>query len=233
MSFIDKFKLTKRQNIFLAKKLLVNNIYNSAKLEGLNVTFPETETILRGVNVGSVPIDEIECILNLRNAWKYLFKTLDEPFNLDYVCKINDYVSRNESLEWGKLRMGNVGISGTSYKPPIPIKQRVSQDIDNILKLNSVTEQGIYYFLYGIRNQLFWDGNKRTSTICANKILISGGVGILTIDEDNLLEFNKFLQKFYNDGIYETIADYLYETCIKGIEFERDLSEEQREEFER
>ena len=35
----DKFNLTKEQNLFLAKKVLVTSIYNSAKLEGLNITF--------------------------------------------------------------------------------------------------------------------------------------------------------------------------------------------------
>lgn len=65
---IDKFNLTKEQNIFLAKKTLVVNIYNSAKLEGLNMTFSDTQTILEGVNVPSLKLDEINCILNLRDA---------------------------------------------------------------------------------------------------------------------------------------------------------------------
>ena len=41
--------------------------------------------------------------------------------------------------------------------------------------------------LYGMRSQLFWDGNKRTSMIIANKIMIENGKGIITIKEDNLL----------------------------------------------
>ncbi len=44
--FQDKYVLTKEQNVFLAKKLIVENIYHSAKLEGCNVTFPDTKTIL-------------------------------------------------------------------------------------------------------------------------------------------------------------------------------------------
>ena len=58
----DKYKLTKEQNIFLAKKVLVLIIYNSAKLEGINTTYPDTKSILDGVNVPSLKLDEINCI---------------------------------------------------------------------------------------------------------------------------------------------------------------------------
>lgn len=44
-----KYKLTKEQNIFLAKKTIIENIYHAAKMERVNVTFPETQTILNGV----------------------------------------------------------------------------------------------------------------------------------------------------------------------------------------
>lgn len=100
----DKFNLTQEQNIFLAKRNLIDNIYASARLEGLNVTFPQTKTILEGVNVPNLKLDEIQCILNLRDAWNFVINNIEKEFNLDFVCKVNEYVSRNESLEWGNLR---------------------------------------------------------------------------------------------------------------------------------
>ena len=96
----DKYNLTLEQNIFLAKRNLVDNIYANAKMEGLNVTFPQTKTILEGVNVPSLKIDEIQCILNLRDACKYIINNINDTFNLDFVCKVNEFVARNESLEW-------------------------------------------------------------------------------------------------------------------------------------
>lgn len=83
----DKYNLTREQNIFLAKKVLVTIIYNSAKLEGINITFPETETILNGVNVPNVKLDDITCILNLRDAWKNVLNNITETLDLTYVCK--------------------------------------------------------------------------------------------------------------------------------------------------
>ena len=100
----NKYNMTQEQNIFLAKRNLVDNIYSNARLEGLNITFPQTKTILEGINVPELKIDEIQCILNLRDAWKYVINNIDLDFNLEFISKVNEYVSRNESLEWGKLR---------------------------------------------------------------------------------------------------------------------------------
>lgn len=100
----DKYNMTLEQNIFLAKRNLVDNIYASARMEGLNVTFPQTKTILEGVNVPNLKIDEIQCILNLRDAWNFVINHIQDEFDLDFICKVNEHVSRNESLEWGKLR---------------------------------------------------------------------------------------------------------------------------------
>ena len=98
LNIVDKYKLSKEENIFLAKKMLVSSIYSSAKIEGLNVTFPETQTILDGINVSKVKLDDITCILNLRDAWNYVINNIDEEVNLDFICMVNSFVSRNESL---------------------------------------------------------------------------------------------------------------------------------------
>lgn len=217
----DKYNLTIEQNMFLAKKLIVENIYNSAKLEGCNVTFPDTQTILDGISVPNLKISDIECVLNLRDAWKFLLNNISEPFELEFVCKMNSYVARNEALEWGVLRTGTVGISGTDYVPPTPVKESVVREIGRINNIENVTERAIRYFLWGMRSQLFWDGNKRTSTLCANKILMKGGKGILSIKEQNLREFNQRLTEFYNSNDYTVIEDFVYDNCIRGIDFKK------------
>ncbi|HUX47364.1 MAG TPA: Fic family protein [Desulfosporosinus sp.] len=217
----DKYNLTLEQNLFLAKKLIVENIYNSAKLEGCNVTFPDTQTILDGISVPNLKISDIECVLNLRDAWKFLLNNISKPFELEFVCKINSYVARNEALEWGVLRTGNVGISGTDYVPPTPVKESVDREIERINNIENVTERAIRYFLWGMRSQLFWDGNKRTSTLCANKILIKEGKGILGVKEQDLREFNKRLTEFYNSDDYSVIENFIYDKCIRGIDFQK------------
>lgn len=214
----DKYNLSLEENLFLAKKVLVSNIYNSAKLEGLNITFPETQTILDGVNVSGVKLDDITCILNMRDAWKEVLNNINDELNLDFICKINSFVSRNESLKWGVLRDGKVGISGTSYIPDIPVYEIIEKELLDILKIGEITLRAIKFMLYGMRKQLFWDGNKRTSMIVANKIMIQNGKGIITIKEENLLEFNKLLTEYYDTGNDEKLIKFIYDNCIFGLE---------------
>ncbi len=216
----NKYNMTQEQNIFLAKRNLVDNIYSNARLEGLNITFPQTKTILEGVNVPELKIDEIQCILNLRDAWKYVINNIDLDFNLEFISKVNEFVARNESIAWGQLRNGKVEITGTSYIPEIPNEEKIKKDITKILEIENPTERAIEYMLYGMRNQLFWDGNKRTSTICANKIMIQNGNGIIKIPDDKLQEFTTLLSEFYTTNEKEKIKQFIYENCIDGIVFE-------------
>ena len=213
----NKYNMTLEQNIFLAKRNLVDNIYANARMEGINITFPQTKTIIDGVNVPNLKLDEIQCVLNLRDAWKFVIANIDEEFNTEFICKINEYVARNESLEWGKLRTGRVEITGTEYIPEVPDKIQVEKEINDILKIENATERAITYMLYGMRSQLFWDGNKRTSTIAANKIMIANGVGIIKVPDNKLEEFNKLLTEFYNTNDMTKISKFIYENCIDGI----------------
>ena len=216
----DKYNLTLEQNIFLAKRNLVDNIYANARMEGLNITFPETKTILEGVNVPNLKIDEIQCILNLRDAWKYVINNVDKAFDLDFICKVNELVARNESIAWGVLRQGNVQITGTNYIPEIPSEEKVNQQITHILQIENATERAIEYMLYGMRSQLFWDGNKRTSTICANKIMIENGCGIIKVPDNKLKDFTILLSEFYSTNNKEKIKQFIFDECIDGIVFE-------------
>lgn len=215
----NRFNLTLEQNVFLAKRNIVDNVYSNARMEGINVTFPQTQTILDGINVQNLKIDEIQVILNLRDAWNYVISNIEKELDLEFICKINEFVARNESLEWGKLRNGKVTISGTEYIPEIPNYETVKKILQELLLIENATERAIEYMLYGMRKQLFWDGNKRTSTIVANKIMIENGCGIIKVSDNNLEKFNQLLSEFYTTNNKECIKEFLYNDCIYGIEF--------------
>lgn len=206
--------LTREQNIFLAKKTFVELVYNTAYIEGCNVTFPQTQTIIDGAVVNGVTVDDIQTVLNLRDAWKYCIEHVDNPLNLEYVCKINEFVSRNESLQWGTLRTGTVGVG--DFIPSVPVKEEVINKLEQIMEINDCIERAIEYFAYACKQQLFWDGNKRTSTIVASKILIESGNGILTIGKDNAEEFNVTLNHWYLKEELQPLKDCLRK-CIKTL----------------
>lgn len=213
----NRYNLTLEQNVFLAKRNIIDNIYANARMEGVNVTFPQTKTILEGVNVPDLKINEIQVILNLRDAWNYVINNIQDDFNLDFICKINEFVARNESIEWGKLRTGKVEITGTTHIPEIPQKEQVEQEINDILKIENPTQRAIEYMLYGMKKQLFWDGNKRTSTICANKIMIENGAGIIKVPDTKLEEFNVLLSNYYSLDEKQELIDFIYNNCIDGM----------------
>lgn len=218
MIFQDKFHLTPEQSMFLAKKKWDENVYCGMKMENRAVTFPQTRTILNGVNVPGVRLDDIQAILNMRDAWKYLLSTVAEPVTLDYLCKLNEYIARNEALEWGRLRTGSVGISGTDYLPLVPDRERTERELGEILSAEATaTEKALNVFAWGTRGQFFWDGNKRTSMTLANKILLSAGAGILTVTDRHMERFNELLLDFYNTGESGGLKTFLYENAIQGI----------------
>lgn len=62
--------LTREQNIFLAKKTFVELVYNTAYIEGCNVTFPQTQTIIDGAVVNGITVNDIQTAFNLRNVWR-------------------------------------------------------------------------------------------------------------------------------------------------------------------
>lgn len=80
-----KFSMTREENIFWAKRNLVDYIWKSANLEGIAVTFPETQTIVEGVSVQGKSIDDINNIVQMKHGWQKLFETVGEEFSLGYV----------------------------------------------------------------------------------------------------------------------------------------------------
>ena len=155
----------------------------------------------------------------MRDAWKFLLNTVNEEITFEYWCRLNEYIARNEALEWGKLRTGTVGISGTDYEPPVPNKEKTIEELTDILydANASATDKALKAFTWGIRGQFFWDGNKRTSLMLANKILILAGAGIMTITDKYMEQFNSLLLDYYNTGEREDLKQFLYQNAIQGI----------------
>lgn len=218
-NFKNKFHLLPEQSLFLGRKKWDENVYCGMKMENREVTFSQTQTILNGVNVPNLKLDDIQAILNMRDAWKFLLNTVNEEVTFEYWCKLNEYIARNEALEWGKLRTGTVRISGTDYEPPVPEKKKVVNDLNNILSdtTTSATDKALEIFIWGTRGQFFWDGNKRTSLLLTNKILLSAGAGIMTITDKYMEQFHLLLLNYYNTGVAEDLKQFLYRNAIQGM----------------
>lgn len=84
--------MTVDDNIRLAKKLLVENIYRSIRIEGISMTFSETQTVIDGMSVAGHSIDDINAVNDLKNAWYFILniaaEDIAEPVTVNKLKKL-------------------------------------------------------------------------------------------------------------------------------------------------
>ncbi len=217
-----KYHMTKEENIFVAKRNIIDYIWKSAKLEGLTVTYPDTEAIYNGMSVQGIKVSDIVAVNNLKHAWQFILDTLDYPTDYPFICKINQYVGGdNLIIRAGYLRNVPVSIGGTTWKPDMPIESQIKEELEEIMRISSPTDRALTLLLYIVRKQMFLDGNERTSMLAGNHVMISHGCGIISIPIEHQRTFTGMLIDFYESNRMDEIKQFLYENCIDGIEFKR------------
>ncbi len=213
-----KFSMTQEENIFWAKRNLVDYIWKSANLEGIAVTFPETQTIVEGVSVQGKSIDDINNIVQMKCGWQRLFETVNEELTLEYVKGLHRELGKMTVINAGALRLDEVRIAGSSYIPPVPDEAQTEKEVRGLLSGDKEwTEKALDVMLYFTKRQLFYDGNKRIAMMAANKVLIEHGCGILTVGQENLQEFFTLLVGYYErEEERERLKKFLY-GCLDGF----------------
>ena len=218
----NKFNLTREQNIFIAKRNIVDYIWKSANLEGIGVTYPETQTIYDGGVVNGLTVDNIIAINNLKYAWQFILENQDIESNYNVLCQLHKLTADKLVLDQnlGKIRTTPVNIGGTTWKPDFPIESKIKEEMEEILTQpeKTKTEIAIEIMLWIMRRQMFIDGNKRVAMLFANKIMIDNGCGILTIAQENQPTFYEKLIKFYETNDMTDLKQWIYDTSIDGIE---------------
>ena len=208
-----------RLNIDFAKRNLVDTIYKQAILEGVAVTFLDTETIIAGGKINGVSADDIQKVNNLKHAWQFILDDGVVTSKTDYsiLCLINRLVEEGFYYNAGKLRSVPVSIGGMKWKPELPIESVVIEQLGDILNEADVYKRAINALLFVTKKQLFIDGNKRTSVIFANHVLISNGAGLIAIPEDRVSEYKKLLIAYYETDEIEAIYRFLYDECLTKL----------------
>ena len=225
----DKFNMTIEQNITLAKRSLVDAIWKSANLEGYSVTFPQTDDIFNGYVTSGVSVDAVVAINNLKHAWQFLLANLDYPLDYAYICKLNSLVGADNLIyRAGRIREKGqeVGIGGTTWKPGIPSEKETVKEIRDAMQSSTDTDKALNILCYLMRNQTFFDGNKRTAMLAANHVLIGSGRGILTIPIELQNDFKTKLVTFYESGQSDDLKRFLYEKCLFGQDRVEDTDED-------
>lgn len=220
--FPDKYHLSRKESVYLLKKNIVELVYNAGKFEGLNTTLLQTEEIIKYNRANNVAVDDVLTVVNLKRGFEMLLNDVQEPL-LETSKRINRIVAAEDALFPGEIRTGGVEVSTIQgrYVPPMLTEDEVKNQYDKIMSQEiSETEKALHLFLFISKNQIFWDGNKRTALLTANKIMFSKGLGLLSIPETKFVKFNELLSNYYNSNLLLdelTIISYMYEYCVFGI----------------
>lgn len=204
-------------NLDLARRYMVESIYKQSMLEGVATTYSDTETIVNGGIVNNMTSDDVSKVINLKRSWEFIMSKdlMMYPTNYALICQINQIVEEGFSYTAGRIRSVPVHIGGCSYIPPLPIEDKVKEELNELVNSNKENiDIAIDLVLYIMKKQLFLDGNKRTAIIAANHFMISHGLGIIVVPVELVKEYKSFLVKYYeNEDCKNEIASFLKEKC--------------------
>ncbi|WP_251547833.1 Fic family protein [Limosilactobacillus caecicola] len=199
---------------------LTRLVFTNSRFEGINTTMPQTQTIIDGLGVDGVSIDDINTIVQLKRGWQFIIND-DEKLSLEFEEKVNAIVAKFDSLDPGHLRTGNglVNTLNGEFTPPTVSQQDETNYLQSLLVANkSTTEKAMRLMYHNMRQQIFWDGNKRTATLVANKIMIDHGAGLINVPLAKWGTWNQLISDYYDSGNVIPLLDWTYENGINGID---------------
>ncbi|MFS1524694.1 Fic family protein [Microbulbifer sp. 2304DJ12-6] len=200
--------------LFQCRHYMTQFVFDTAALEDSPFTLPEVQTLLDGITVGGHTLSEQNLVLNQKASWEKLFGLIEtERFAVtkEVACGLQDLVAKEEALEWGCFRTGNVRISGTEYTPPKHenLDARWNEMIGKLGTIQDTKVRACSLFLQMARNQFFWDGNKRTGRLMMNGALLSEGIPPILVPAKAKLEFNNKMIRFCDSGNESEMIDFL------------------------
>ena len=214
----DKYNMSLEDNIFFAKRKLVDNIYKSANLEGIAVTFADTYAFMNNVNTGNISVDDMLKLKGLKDGWEYVINHVNEELTIDFIKKIHFEVCKGQNIyPLGEFRDKGVGITGTSWRPKLPSECDYDKELKEILSNENKLERCIDLFCWLQRSQMFLDGNKRVANLVANKEMIKNGQGIIAVPVEEIGNYLTKLTLYYESGDNTNLKQWIYENCIDGV----------------
>lgn len=216
----SKYNMTQEENIFLAKRNIVDYIWKSANLEGIGVTYPDTQAIYNGMSVEGYSIEDINAVNDLKHAWQFLLEHINDELNLDFIKADHRLLGKFTVINAGSVRRDEVRIGGTEWIPEMPDETEIDEKISKIMNgKESSLDKALDLMLYLMRAQVFLDGNKRIAMLMGNKIMIENGQGIISVNQKDIKEFYSLLVTYYETNDGTKIKQFLYDNCIDGMNF--------------
>lgn len=178
------------------ERLLIELSWKSSQIEGNTYSLLDTEVLIKdNIEAEGHKKEEAIMILNHKKALEYIFEngSYFKELTLAKVEELHAILVDNLNVIKG-LRTMPVGIVGTNYKPLFnqhQIKEAIEKLIEKINSTEYIIEKALIAVLMISYIQPFEDGNKRTSRLLCNAILLALGCAPLSyrsVDENNYRE---------------------------------------------
>lgn len=206
--YFDLYNFTPAKNRRFARSNFTKLVHTNARFEGVNTTLSQTQTIMDGMSVAGVPVEDVLTIVNLKRGWQYV-TTQNEPLTLAMEKQINKVVAAEDALVPGDLRQGQGGINLGSEE----FLQKTLADSQT-----TTTDKALTVMYHNMSQQIFWDGNKRTATLSANKIMIDGGAGLINVPLDKWDKWNELIADYYRTNDMTKVKQWTYDNAIQGLD---------------
>ena len=163
------------------QRLTIELSWKSSKIEGNTYTLLDTEKlILDNKEAEGRSKKETQMILNHKDAFEFVYKnkSLFKNFTIKNMEKIHSMLIEDLGVSSG-IRKSPVGITGSTYMPldnVYQIREAIESLSDAISKLSNPYAKALLSLLGISYIQPFEDGNKRTSRMMANAMLLAHGL---------------------------------------------------------
>lgn len=201
---------------FRFQRMLPEFVWDASMLEGNPFTYPEVQTLLDGITVGGRAISDQEQVLNLAASAKKLLALVragDFAVTKQVFCDLHALVARQEAMEWGHFRgegaehnySPHVALGSAGHYTPLPTVAGApalnAVFVEGVEALHQAAceplEKAVALFLFGALQQFFFDGNKRTSRLLMNGVLLTNGIDSISVPAMRQTEFNEKMVLFY------------------------------------
>jgi fido (protein-threonine AMPylation protein) len=198
------------------QRFVVEFSWKSSAIEGNTYTIHDTELLLtEGKPAPRHSTAEATMIVNHKKAFNYIWNNAGDYKHLtrSKLLDIHQLMVADLDVPTG-LRIHPVGITGTIYTPPAGATQLASYLDDILDRINSLkepVEKAMACLTLLPYLQPFLDGNKRTSRMVANAMLLAYNyppISFFTVKEE---EYKGALLLFYERGVLGNFRELVLE----------------------
>ncbi len=187
------------------ERFVIELSWKSSKIEGNTYSLLETEELIKkGIFAEGHSKDEVTMILNHKKAFEMILKNKDDfkELSVSKINQLHNIIVQDLNINTG-IRNEAVGITGTVYTPldnKFQIEDAMHETLDLINNDKSSLEKAFIAAVMIPYIQPYSDGNKRTSRMLMNAILLAGDNYPLSYRSANIDEYKKALILFYEQG---------------------------------